>query len=120
MRSGNTYRFSLQFGADTESRIRAGEFMERLGNKKSAVVVTALNEYLEKHPELENESLRITIEERNQMRRSQLEEVIRRIVSEQLSANASPSPASSVPAVPPQDTLQQDIAAMLDNLDFFQ
>lgn len=55
MRTGSGYRFSLQFGADTESKIRIGELLEKLGNKKSALIVPALIEYLEKHPELETE-----------------------------------------------------------------
>ena len=44
MRTGSGYRFSLQFGADTESKIRIGELLEKLGNKKSALIVPALIE----------------------------------------------------------------------------
>lgn len=117
MKRGTTYRFSLQFGTDTESKIRAGELLERLGNKKSAVIVAALNDYLEKHPELENGTLRIKIEDQNQVRRRQLEDVIRAIVQEQLQTGAL-----RVEAAPSKesDVLQQDIAAMLDNLNAFQ
>lgn len=118
MRTGSGYRFSLQFGADTESKIRIGELLETLGNKKSALIVPALIEYLEKHPELETESLRIKIEEKSQLRREQLEDMIRTIVLEQLQSR-SPLPVTENPAEKP-DSLQQDIAAMLDNLDFFQ
>ena len=46
MKKGNVYRFSLQFSADTEPGICAGELLERLGNKKSALVVKALNEFI--------------------------------------------------------------------------
>ena len=92
--------------------------MERLGNKKSAVVVTALNEYLEKHPELETGTLRIKIEDQNQMRRAQLEEMIRAIVLEQLNQGELPKMKAAPEEQP--DSLQQDIAAMLDNLDFFR
>lgn len=52
MKRDGRYRFSLQFGAETESQVRAGELLEKLGNKKSAVVVAALDAYLETHPEL--------------------------------------------------------------------
>lgn len=92
--------------------------MERLGNKKSAVVVTALNEYLEKHPELETGTLRIKIEDKSQMRRAQLEEMIRTIVLEQL--NQGGLPKMETTPIEQSDSLQQDIAAMLDNLDFFR
>ena len=45
MKLDGKYRFTLQFPADTERRIRAGELLEQLGNRKSAVVVAALCEY---------------------------------------------------------------------------
>ena len=46
MKKDGKYRFTLGFGSDTEEEYRAGEFLESLGNKKSAIIVTALNEYL--------------------------------------------------------------------------
>lgn len=52
MRKNGKYRFSLQFPAETEEQIQAGELLERLGNRKSAVVVAALGEYLAAHPAL--------------------------------------------------------------------
>ncbi len=45
MKKDGKYRFSLQFSADSEEQVRAGELLERLGNRKSAVVVAALNDY---------------------------------------------------------------------------
>ena len=39
MRTQGGYRFSLQFAADTEEQKRAGEFLERMGNRKSAIIV---------------------------------------------------------------------------------
>ena len=117
MKCGNSYRFTLQFGNNTESKIRVGDLLERLGNKKSAVIVAALSEYLEKHPELENGSLRIKVEEENQMRRKQLEEIIRSIVQEQLqTGKLTPGTALKEET----DMLQQDIATMLDNIDVFR
>ena len=47
----NKYRYSLQWDAFSEEQIRAGQLMERLGNHKSKVVVPALIEYMERHPE---------------------------------------------------------------------
>ena len=52
MKKDGKYRFSLQFGADSEEQVKAGELLERLGNKKSAVVVAALNDYLNSNPDL--------------------------------------------------------------------
>ena len=53
MKKDGRYRFTLQFGSDSEEQIRVGEFLESLGNKKSAVMVDVLNEYLLSHPELQ-------------------------------------------------------------------
>ena len=52
VRNNGKYRFSLQFPAETEEQIQADELLERLGNRKSAVVVAALGEYLAAHPAL--------------------------------------------------------------------
>lgn len=52
MKRDGKYRFSLQFGSETNEQVQAGELLERLGNRKSAVVVAALNAFLAVHPEL--------------------------------------------------------------------
>lgn len=115
MKKENVYRFSLQFAADTEPRIRAGEFLERLGNKKSAVVVEALNDYLQKHPELQTETVQIQIAVQADLRRQRLESLIRDIVAEQLarSSTTDPSATGTSPA------LDADISQMLSNLELF-
>ena len=46
------YRYTLQFGMDTVEERQAGHFLEQLGNKKSPVIVAALNKYLEDNPGL--------------------------------------------------------------------
>ncbi len=51
MRTFNGFRFSLQFKTLSDAHRQVGEFLERLGNKKSEAVVTALTEYLRTHPE---------------------------------------------------------------------
>ena len=38
MKRDGKYRFSLQFGTETTEQIQAGELLERLGNRKSAIV----------------------------------------------------------------------------------
>ena len=119
MKRDGRYRFSLQFGAETESQVRAGELLEKLGNKKSAVVVAALDAYLETHLELCTPALTIRINEENAMRREKLESLILGIVKEQIAhisiATGNNAPASD--ALP--ETLEDDIAQMLGNLDLF-
>ena len=50
MKKDGKYRYSLQFGMSSEEEIRAGELLESLGNKKSKVLIAALNEYVTNHP----------------------------------------------------------------------
>ena len=55
------YRYSLGFGGNTEKERRVGELLERLGNRKSSLIVDVLSEYIDKHPELENTHGKIEI-----------------------------------------------------------
>ena len=41
MKKDGKYRFSLQFNSDTEEQLQAGELLERMGNKKSHLVIAA-------------------------------------------------------------------------------
>ena len=52
MRTEKGFRFSLQFPAGTAEQQQVGEFLERIGSKKSSVVVQALTDYLQKYPDL--------------------------------------------------------------------
>lgn len=55
------YRYTLQFGMYSEDEQQAGKFLERLGNRKSPIVVAAINEYLQNHPELANGNAEIHV-----------------------------------------------------------
>ena len=118
MKKDGAYRFNLQFSADTAERIRAGELLEKKKKKKSSVIVPALNEYLERHPELQTEALRIQIKEADALRKEKLEDMIRQIVREQIGGMAVPNEEQlqEIPA----DSLEEDVARMIDNLDIFQ
>ena len=61
MKKDGKYRFSLQFSSDTPENMQIGELLERLGNKKSRVIISALTEDLQKHPQLSEESCKIEI-----------------------------------------------------------
>lgn len=52
MKKNGKYRFTLQFGMNSEQEIRAGEILEKMGNKKSKFLIAAINEYSSNHPEL--------------------------------------------------------------------
>ena len=111
------YRYTLQFGMDTEEERQAGSFLERLGNRKSPVIVAAINELLQNHPELcdDNCKVQFTI---SGIDPRMLEAKIRQIVEEHLGAAPLPAQAEAVSS----DTTQQvsnDILDMLSDLDCF-
>lgn len=134
MKKDGLYRYSLQFPDDSEKRIRAGELLEKLGNKKSAVIVAALNEYLDNHPEFETQGLRIRIEQENGISRDKLERLIRTLIQEQLQHTTEPplnvqvvEKSGLIPSSEGErskeempEALKEDIAQMLANLDMFQ
>lgn len=136
MKKDGLYRYSLQFPDDSEKRIRAGELLEKLGNKKSAVIVAALNEYLDNHPEFgtETRGLRIRIEQENGISRDKLERLIRTLIQEQLQHSTEPplnvqvvEKSGLIPSSEGEqskeempEALKEDIAQMLANLDVFQ
>ena len=135
MKKDGLYRYSLQFPDDSEKRIRAGELLEKLGNKKSAVIVAALNEYLDNHPEFETQGLRIRIEQENGISRDKMERLIRTLIQEQLQHTTEPPPlkvqtveeSGLIPSSEGErskeempESLKEDIAQMLANLDMFQ
>ena len=134
MKKDGLYRYSLQFPDDSEKRIRAGELLEKLGNKKSAVIVAALNEYLDNHPEFETQGLRIRIEQENGISRDKMERLIRTLIQEQLQHTTEPplnvqavEKSGLIPSSEGErskeempESIKEDIAQMLANLDMFQ
>ena len=117
MKRDGVYRFNLQFPANTQEHIRAGEVLERLGKRKSSLVVAALGEYLDRHPQWETPEVRVKIEQQSAMSREKLEELVRRLVEEKL-ASLPVSSQEADPAV--EEELDSDISQMLENLELFQ
>lgn len=119
MKKEGKYRFSLQFGADSEEQIKAGELLEKLGNKKSAVVVAALNEYLKSHPDLQDTRGKIEVNLTCGYSRDKIEEIIRAVVAEHLASFRMTEPSEEFSQDDQTELLEADIAQMLDNLDMF-
>ncbi len=115
MRKNGKYRFSLQFPAETEEQIQAGELLERLGNRKSAVVVAALGEYLAAHPALLSPECRVEIKTVQSLSSDSLREMVLDLLEEQLAA----TPKTEVNTEDGVD-FNGKITEMLDNLDMFQ
>ena len=117
MKRDGVYRFNLQFPADTQEHIRVGEVLERLGKRKSSLVVAALGEYLDRHPQWETPEVCVKIEQQSAMSREKLEELVRELVEEKL-ASLPVSSQEADPAV--EEELDSDISQMLENLELFQ
>lgn len=115
MKKNGKYRFNLQFPAETEEQIQVGELLERLGNRKSAVVVAALGEYLTAHPALSDPECRVEIQTTQVVRPDQLQEMIERILEERMGS-------SDVQSTEMQGNVDitGDISEMLDNMEAFQ
>ncbi len=113
MRKNGKYRFTLQFPAETEEQIQAGELLERLGNRKSAVIIAALDEYLLAHPALQDPKCKIRVNATYSVQTETIEKMVREMVEEQMGKMGSAEKIN-----PPQDNT--DVTEMLDNLDVFQ
>ena len=115
MKKNGKYRFTLQFPADTEEQIQAGELLERLGNRKSTVLVAALYEYLQAHLALQNPDCKILINATHSYPPEAIAELVRKMVGEQLTQRgsmASPEEGREVPTGP-------GVEEMLENLELF-
>ena len=116
MKQDGMYRYCIQFRAHTESEIRVGELLEKLGRKKSAVIIAALLEYMENHPELtDGEQSHVTV---NTMSLGALEAHISRLIEEKLRDIELPPHSESIPQKQAEE-VSQDIMDMLDDLNLF-
>lgn len=117
MKKDGKYRFSLQFSAVSDEQIQVGEFLEHLGNRKSAVVVAALTEYLTSHPELA-ESNHVTVQIAGTVSQQSMKAMIQSLIAEALAEMPSVSPVQ--PETPElRETLEEDVTEMLGNLNMF-
>lgn len=117
MKKDGRYRFTLQFAMDSEENVRAGELLERLGNKKSRVVVAALNALADDHPELESDKaeLKLTVQS---ISMELLETRIRQMIEERLGGVSVPEQLNKTEA-DQVDHVSQDILDMLGDLELF-
>ena len=111
------YRYTIQFGMQTEEEQRAGELLENMGNKKSPVIVAALNEYIDRHPELL--SGKAVIQYRlSTLPPEQLKETIRQLIEERLGSGVLAQPQTGDTSEGTEQ-VSSDILDMLSDLDCF-
>lgn len=118
MRTHGGYRFSLQFGADSEEKVRVGDFLERMGNRKSVMIVNAVSHYLDENPELASPGTEVKVQINAAMNKAEIERLIRSIIAEKLSE--MPTQCNTGQMLPKiEETLEADITSMLSNLSMF-
>ena len=110
------FRFTLQFGMNTQEELQAGKLLEQLGKRKSPIVVAALNEYLANHPELSEGDTKIRfhlVDPDTQM----LEERIRKLIEERLGSGIPLLARDTASDTPDPKQVSSDIIDMLSDLD---
>jgi hypothetical protein len=117
MKSGDTYRFSLSWPMDSEERILAGEFLSKLGNKKSRFIIQLVCEYLGQHPEALDAKETIKVIVNSTSGNGLLIDTIRSLIQAELAGKglvqqAPDSPDTAVEELPPAE----DIGDMFGNL----
>lgn len=120
MKSGDTYRFSLSWPMDTEERILAGEFLSKLGNKKSRFIIQLICDYIEAHPEAVNPKETIKFIINSTSVGDKLADMIKSMIQSELAGKAIIQQASAdsgqEDGIPDIDTGIDD---MLENLDIW-
>ena len=107
-----------------------GELLERMGNRKSTLIVGAVREYLVHHPELQEGDCKIEICMTPVGMPENLEDLVRKMVEERIARyqqkeSTTCQSGENLQAEESQqmelsDSMKEDISQMLDNLDFFQ
>ena len=117
MKKDNMYRYCIQFTGKTGAEKRAGEFLEMLGRRKSSVIITALNEYLDRNPDAMSSGTQSHIKV-SSVDMTQLESRIRQMIEERL-AGIDLGVASSQREKESVQEVSQDIMDMLGDLELF-
>lgn len=120
MKKDGMYRFSLQFGSDSEDKVRVGEFLEKLGNRKSSVVVPILNEFLMEHPEYSSPTVKLELKAAAKFHQERLEQMISNMLEEKIANMQIVSPVPVVSKEETADIVNESVAIMLGNLDLFK
>lgn len=120
MFADNKFRFTLQWGTDSEEKVQAGHLLEKLCNKKSEFVVLAVAEYIKVHPEVITAGGKISITVQPTQTADQLQKMVREMAMaavKELTAGMTLIPASS--ENPPTGPSPEDLDDMLKNLAAF-
>lgn len=120
MKKGGVYRYSLQFDDKTLVNRQVGEFLERMGNRKSKVIVAAVLDFMRAHPEFLSIKTKVDIHLTALAPDTDLRTLVEDLISEKL---ANVSFQISAPAQELEQTEEmpddEDVSSMLDKLGIF-
>ena len=117
------YRFSLQWSADTEEKVRVGSLLERMGNKKSDFIVMAIMDYLQRHPDTDIPGTKIKntchpVHTKEQLR-AMVQDLVKSSMNELMQGKTVASVEDNQYSEMPPGPSEQDIDAMLASLKLF-
>ena len=119
MKSGDAYRFSLSWPSDTEERILAGEFLEKLKNKKSQFVIQLVCDYIGAHPEALDPKETIRFIVNSTSIGDKLTDMIRSMIQSELAGTAIAQPSANPGVEEKTPAVDESIDDMLGNLDIW-
>ena len=123
MKSSENYRFTLSWPMNTEEQILAGEFLNKLGNKKSRFIVQLIHDYITANPEVINPKETIKFIVNSTPTENTLAEIVRTMVQSELSGKTllQPSPDNFAPKQVIVSTGENidSMDDMFDNLDMW-
>lgn len=117
-RDGNLYRFNLSFKRSSEEAERAGEFLSRLGHKKSSVIIAAVNEFQDNHPEM-FQDMRVNVSVSPRYELEDIKRMIAELVTQKVNEIADRIPAANTAAEEIGSEVSEGVNAMLENLGVF-
>lgn len=110
------YRYTLEFSGETEQAIRVGRFLEACKNKKSRIVIPAIDAYLTAHPDLLSPRMEIVLSHDNGLSKGE----ILKLIEAEIAKVASSQEFESRVQVAPDIILESELDTMLDDLDAFE
>lgn len=118
MKSGESYRFTLGWGAQTEDGILAGEFLNALGNKKSRFLIKLVADYVREHPDgMEPDGTIRVVLESSTAGRELIEKVKAMVLAELEGKVIIQSAQDGAAPEPAQEETDVGVSFMLDSLD---
>lgn len=117
MKSGDTYRFSLSWPMETEEQILAGEFLSKLGNKKSRFIVGIVSDYLSAHPEAMDPKETIQFIVNSTSLGERMVEMIKSIIQTELAGKVIKQEPNAPGTESETPDIDESVGAMFGNLD---